>query len=276
MKWPLRSRLFTLCADDFGQSPTINEAITDLVRVRRVGAVSVMSQGPAWPEGARSLKEYQHVTDVGLHLNLTHNFRKCPSIRPLSWWLIAAPRGWINRDKIRAAFQSQIDLFVQHFGRLPDYLDGHQHVHAFPVIRDALTDVIASNWQGQPLPWVRAPDCLVDTGRVPLKAWVLKRATQGFADHLQQAGLRYTKRFGGLYALTALADFPKLMHRWLHELPSGTLLMVHPGKQAPLTAPEDPIGGARVAEYDYLYNRGLSDDALSADASFVRFGDLPA
>jgi predicted glycoside hydrolase/deacetylase ChbG (UPF0249 family) len=274
MKFPLRSRLFTLCADDFGQSVPINEAIIDLVRVHRLGAISVMSQGPAWPQGARALKEYQHVADIGLHLNLTHHFAKSPSIRPLLWWLLAAPRGWVNREAIRAAFQSQIDAFEQHFGRLPDYLDGHQHVHAFPVIRDALTDVIAANWQGQPQPWVRAPDCLVDAGRVPLKAWILKNATCGFADHLQQAGLRYTKRFGGLYALTPMANFPELMRRWLHELPSGTLLMVHPGK--PTMIPGDSIATARAVEYDYLHNRGLSDDALSADASFVRFADLPA
>ena len=274
MKYPLRSRLFTLCADDFGQTRPVNEAILELVRCYRVGAVSVMSQGPAWPEGARALKDCQHMADIGLHLNLTHRFEGAKSIRPLLWWLFAAPRGYIRRDAVRAAFQSQIDEFVKYFGRLPDYLDGHQHVHAFPVIREVLTGLIADNWKDQPKPWVRAPDCLVDSGRVPLKAWILRRATRGFAEHAAAAGLRYTERFGGLYALISGAGFPKLMRRWLNELPSGTLLMVHPGKES--YDQSDPIAAARLDEYNYLNSIEFANDAIAADASFVKFSKLPA
>lgn len=274
MKIPLRSRLFTLCADDFGQSRPINDAILELVRCYRLGAVSVMSQGPAWEEGARALKECQQMADVGLHLNLTHRFKGSPCVRPLLWWLCAAPLGLIRREPVRAAFQAQIDEFVKHFGRLPDYLDGHQHVHAFPIIREVLTELIADNWQGQPLPWVRAPDCLLDAGRVPLKAWVLRRATRGFAEDLERIGLRHTRRFGGLYALAAQGNFAKLMRGWLNELPSGTLLMVHPGKQS--FDLSDSIRAARLEEYAYLNGREFAQDAIAADASFVRFAQLPA
>lgn len=272
MKMPLRSRRFTLCADDFGQSRAISDAIIELVRVWRIGATSVMSQGPAWPDGARALKELQHLTDVGIHLNLTHRFPGHAGSRPLPWWLFAAPRGLVNRAQIRSSFLTQIELFTQHFGRLPDYLDGHQHVHAFPVIREVLTEVIAECWRGNDKPWVRAPDCLLDSGGVPLKGWVLKRATRGFAAHAEAEGLRYTKKFGGLYALDALSGFPKLMQRWLHDLPSGTLLMCHPGRRT--FDRTDPIADARYEEYQYLMNRGLSDDCAAADVSLVRFADL--
>ncbi len=274
MTTPPGDRLFTLCADDFGQSASINEAIVELVRCQRLGAVSVMSQGPAWPDGALALKECQQAADIGLHLNLTHPFPGSLSVRPLAWWLVAAPLGWVERSAVRAAFQSQVDAFVKHFGRLPDYLDGHQHVHALPVVREVLTELVADNWRDQPQPWVRAPDCLLDSGRVPLKAWVLRRATRGFAKHLQRAGLRHTRRFGGLYALDADVDFAGLMGSWLHELPSGTLLMVHPGKES--HDPDDPIGAARVAEYNYLNGSELAQHAASAGASFVRFSQLPA
>lgn len=267
-------RLFTLCADDFGQSASINDAIVELIRCQRLGAVSVMSQGPAWPDGARALDECQQAADIGLHLNLTHPFPDSLPVRPLAWWLVAAPLGWVRRGEVRAAFQSQIDAFVKHFGRLPDYLDGHQHVHALAVIREVLTEVIAENWRGQPQPWVRAPDCLLDSGRVPLKAWVLRSATRGFAKHLQRSGLRHTRRFGGLYALDAEADFAGLMGSWLHELPSGTLLMVHPGKESHDL--DDPIGAARVVEYNYLKSSELAQHAASAGACFVRFSQLPA
>ncbi len=274
MKMPLRSRLFTLCADDFGQSEKINAAVIELVRVQRLGATSAMSQGPAWAQGAREIRDYLKVVDVGLHLNLTHRFSSETLARPLEWWLLAAPRGWIKRQAVRDTFLRQVELFERYLGRLPDYVDGHQHVHAFPLIREILTEVIAECWRGQPQPWVRAPDCLLDSGGVPFKAWVLKRATRGFAAHISAAGLNYTRQFAGLYALTSAAPFEKLMHRWLHQLPSGTLLMVHPGHQA--FDHSDPIAAARFNEYQYLTTRALSDDCQSADASLVRFGELAA
>ena len=274
MKMPLRSRLFTLCADDFGQSEKINAAVIELIRVRRLGATSAMSQGPAWPLGARELRPYLDVVDVGLHLNLTHRFTSETMVRPLAWWLLAAPRGWIHRQAVRDTFLRQVELFDRYLGRLPDYLDGHQHVHALPVVRDILTEVIDACWRGQPRPWVRAPDCLLDAGGVPFKAWVLRRATHGFAEHVAAAGLRYTRQFGGVYALSSGAPFPKLMRRWLHQLPSGTLIMVHPGHEA--FDKTDPIADARFMEYQYLNTRALSDDCLSADASLVRFSELPA
>lgn len=274
MKMPLRSRRFTLCADDFGQSRPINTAIIELIRVWRVGATSAMSQGPAWPEGARALRDYQQLTDVGLHLNLTHRFEGLPNIRPLLWWLFAVSRSKVERAQVRDAFRSQIDLFVKHFGRLPDYLDGHQHVHAFPILREVLTELVDEYWKDRPRPWVRAPDRLLDSGGAPLKSWVLKRAARGFTAHLEREGLRYTKKFGGLYALDPAADYPKLMRRWLHQLPSGTLLMCHPShKTFDLS---DPIREARYEEYQYLNYRGLTDDCLAADVSLVKFADLEA
>lgn len=274
MKMPLRSRRFTLCAEDFGQSRPINAAIIELIRVWRIGATSAMSQGPAWPEGARALRDYQQLTDVGLHLNLTHRFDGQKGTRPLAWWLLAAPRGWIKREQVRDSFLSQIDLFFTHFGRLPDYLDGHQHVHAFPVIREVTTELISECWRGRPRPWVRTPDCLLDSGDIALKGWVLKRAARGFADHVARDGLRHTKKFAGLYSLDPASDYPKLMRRWLHQLPSGTMLMCHPGHQT--YDLNDPIREARYAEYQYLNYRGLSDDCAAADVSLVKFADLEA
>lgn len=274
MKMPLRSRRFTLCADDFGQSKPINAAIIELIRVWRVGATSVMSQGPAWPEGACALRDYQQLTDVGLHLNLTHRFEGLEGTRPLIWWLYAASRGKLQRAQLRAAFLSQIDLFVRHFGRLPDYLDGHQHVHSFAGIREVLTELIDECWKDRPKPWVRAPDCLLDSGDMAIKGWVLKRAARGFAAHLSAHGLRYTKKFAGLYGLDPAANYPKLMGRWLHQLPSGTLLMCHPGHKTYDLS--DPIREARYEEYQYLNYRGLTDDCSSADVSLVKFADLDA
>src|SRR5206468_3833869 len=44
--------------------------------------------------------------------------------------------------EIAAEIARQVDAFAQHFDRLPDHVDGHQHVHALPGIRDALLQML--------------------------------------------------------------------------------------------------------------------------------------
>lgn len=262
------TRSLTLCADDFGQSGDINQGILALLKLNRLAAVSVMSQGPAWAEGAPALKEHQHTTDIGLHLNLTHRFDSHTYVRSLSAWLVSASLAWIDRQAVRESFRRQIDLFVKHSGRLPDYLDGHQHVHAFAVIREILVEVIAEYWQTQAKPWVRAPDRLLDNGKVPFKAWVLRTATRGFAAYLTNAGLRYPAGFAGLYALTPSANFPAQMAGWLQQLPTGTLIMVHPGVQS--RDARDPIRDARYAELQHLQSTQFAERVQSAGVQLVR------
>ena len=165
-------------------------------------------------------------------------------------------------------FRRQLDLFVKQFGYLPDYLDGHQHVHAFPSVRAVLAEVIIEYWQGAPRPWVRAPDQLLDDGQMPFKAWVLTSATRGFADSLKGAGLRHNVGFAGLYALTPQSNFPVLMQGWLRHLPSHTLIMVHPGEAS--DDADDPISAIRSVELAYLSSTDFAKQLLTHEIRLSR------
>ena len=263
---------FALCADDFGLSSAVNDGILDLIRSSRVRCTSVLSQGPAWPGGAGALRELRGTTEVGLHLNLTRRFDGARTIRPLSWWLFAAPLELVDTKPLRAAFISQIEPFTRHFGRLPDFVDGHHHVHALPILRDVLTEVIAECWRGMRRPWVRAPDCLLDQGGSPLKSWIVRQATDGFADHVENAGLRCTRHLGGIYSPGPGTSFAQRMRGWLHQLPGETLIVVHPGRER--RDPLAPSAARRFEQYQYLSDHRLSDDCASANASLVRFCDI--
>jgi predicted glycoside hydrolase/deacetylase ChbG (UPF0249 family) len=262
------TRQLTLCADDFGQSDAINQGILKLLELQRLGAVSVMSQGAAWTVGAAALQDHTRTADIGLHLNLTHRFDEANYAQSLPAWLLRAPIGWIDSAAVRDSFRRQIDLFVKHLGYLPDYLDGHQHVHAFAGIRNVLLEVIAEYWQGTITPWVRAPDQLLDDGRVPLKAWVLRTATRGFTATLKSAGLPYNAGFAGVYALTPDANFAQLMQTWLLRLPANTLIMVHPAEHSNDT--QDPIREARVIELTYLRGPVFMQQLQSAEVTLSR------
>jgi predicted glycoside hydrolase/deacetylase ChbG (UPF0249 family) len=227
-----------------------------------------MAQGPAWPSGAPALQEYRQTADIGLHLNLTHRFAVDDYVRPLAAWLLTAPLGWVDSNAVRDAFRRQLDLFVKQFGCLPDYLDGHQHVHAFPSVRAVLAEVIIEYWQGAQRPWVRAPDQLIDDGYMPFKAWVLRSATRGFSNALATAGLQHNAGFAGLYALTPQSNFPALMQRWLKDLPSQTLIMVHPGEAS--DDADDPISATRSVELAYLSSSDFAQQLLINEVRLSR------
>ncbi len=228
-------RRLTLCADDFGQSAAINAGILSLLDAGRLQATSVLSDGPAWPQGAQQLKDLLSSSpraDVGLHLNLTHPFAAANEARPLSFWLLASHLRLVSRSQVRDSFLRQLDTFERHFGRLPDYLDGHQHVHAFPVVRDAVMDVIDHGWPASAgktaaRPWLRVPEWLVGSD-ASLKATVLRASTRGFGALATSRGLRTPPAFGGLYSLRTDDGFAARMQRWLQASLDGTLIMCHP------------------------------------------------
>ena len=265
-------RKFALCADDFGQSQAISEGILELMSSRRLSATSVLSEGPYWKRGSRRLSELQRNADIGLHLNLTHAFEGVSGTHPLIYWLMFSRAGLVSQPKIKQTFLRQIDKFADAMGRLPDYLDGHQHVHAFPSIRDVLMEVIAERWTTDKRPWVRSPECLVDNGGEPLKAMVLRSAARGFHELAASQGLRTSKKFGGLYSLLPDARFAKRMKAWMHLLPSGTLMMCHPGR--PTIDLSDPIAEARAQEFAYLGSPRFADDCHETGVRLVRFDQL--
>ncbi|NWK76885.1 ChbG/HpnK family deacetylase [Aquitalea sp. LB_tupeE] len=263
-------RRLTLCADDYAQSPAISQGILALLQTGRLSATSVMTQSPHWPHLAAPLRELAQQADIGLHFNLTHDFANGPQlIKPLSHWLLLSQLRCLSRTALRDSLLQQIDLFSQHFGRLPDFIDGHQHVHAFPVIRDALFDAIAQCWTGKDKPYVRAPDRLGHPGDSRLKAMVLQQVCRGFAASAEQKGLRCNQWFAGLYALQPEAGFAGLMQQWLNSSPDGALMMCHPG--LPADDASDPIAAARAVEYQHLDSQAFAADCLQAGVELGGF-----
>ncbi len=278
-------RRLSLCADDFGQSAAINAGILSLIASGRLQATSVLSQGPDWAEGAARLQALlspsEPQAEVGLHLNLTYPFAGANDTKPLSSWLLASSLRLVSTSVVLDSFLRQLDAFVQHFGRLPDYLDGHQHVHAFPVVRDAVMALVERGWQGQPAspdqrPWLRVPERLIGND-APFKAAVLRVSTRGFGALAESQGLRTTPAFGGLYSLRADDGFEGRMKRWLREAPDGTLIMCHPGLTDRIaTDPSDPIAPARAVEYAYLASDAFAEDCARSGVQLVRQATLLA
>lgn len=155
------SRLI-LCSDDFAYSPAISAAIVSLAQAGKINAISCMAVMPGWAADARLLAEVPAHVEIGLHLVLTGEVPRTPmprfapdgrmpDIDPLTR---AAGRWRVPLDEIAIEISAQFTAFVAALRRPPDFVDGHQHAHALPGIRDL---VLAETAARAPGAWVR--DC---------------------------------------------------------------------------------------------------------------------
>ena len=98
---------------------------------------------------------------VGLHLTLSAPFQPLTQgFTPLvdeafPTYRMMLVRAWLrqlDRKALEAEVAAQIRMFGHEFGRAPDFIDGHQHVHIFPQVRDALFAVARKM---APIAWIR-------------------------------------------------------------------------------------------------------------------------
>lgn len=250
-----------LCADDYGISPAVSAAIRDLVVRHRINAASVMVLTPSFSENeATALREAATSrAAIGLHLTLTAPFhpltdfapRRNGAFLPLNGM---AGRGLVHRldsSRLEAEIASQFTAFRNAFDRNPDYVDGHQHIHVFPQISDALLRVIK---QEAPRAWLRqcgrtasAPKSLADP-----KGYILDALSARLRRLAAQHGVRTNPAFAGTYSFRPDADFSKLFDDFLDGLPDGGLLMCHPGKVDQELRELDPLTDLREREYAFF------------------------
>jgi predicted glycoside hydrolase/deacetylase ChbG (UPF0249 family) len=255
-----KPRHFWLCADDYGIAPGVNAAIRDLIARGRLNATSVMVVAPSFTPGeVRALGEAGKAA-IGLHLTLTGPFKPLTAdfkplaqgtFHPLQAMLRLALMRRLDRVSLRREVEAQIGAFVEAFGRPPDFIDGHQHVHLFPQVRDAVLDVARRLAPGA---WVR--QCVSAT---PLRARLsdpkgllvdaLSRAVRRRAVKL---GIAVNPAFAGTYTYRPDADFAGLFPAFLAGLPDEGLVMCHPGHVDAELTRLDPLTTVREREYAYL------------------------
>ncbi|WP_081616742.1 ChbG/HpnK family deacetylase [Thiobacillus thioparus] len=250
-------RVISVCVDDFGQHEGINRAALELADRRRVSAVSCLVDGPAWPTGARALRERTNGVEMGLHLNFTEDFGQ-GGCHALAGLIARAYGRQLDRVRIRMAVGRQFDRFEQAMGRLPDFVDGHQHVHQLPVIRDQLIAVMDQRY-GSARPWLRstlpAEGCPPSTA---FKAWLIGRlGAKSLHALARRRGYPQNSHLVGVYGFgLSETDYLLRMKAWLACAGDGDVLMCHPSLPWP---GQDPLQDARNREY-----RALSGESFSA------------
>lgn len=286
-----------MCVDDFGLHDGVNQAVFDLLAMRRISAVSCLVDGPSWASGAARLREAigepdQAVADVGLHLNFTETLdvqaqSACPSL-PLGALIKSCYLRRLDVARLVAEIERQWARFEAVWGRAPDFIDGHQHAHQLPQIRDALLQVLRRQYpagQAGPRLWVR--QC-----RSP--GWQAVRAGVSVSDTVKAAiiatlgaavigrgaaalGLRRSERLLGVYPFDA--DAAAYLLRWQAWLKlvraRGDLLMCHPSVAMRAAPPwPDVIAASRQMEHAVLTGDAFARQLTDARVRIVRLSSL--
>ncbi|MGB8632458.1 MAG: ChbG/HpnK family deacetylase [Xanthobacteraceae bacterium] len=250
-----------LCADDYGISPAVSAAIRELIARGRINATSVMVVAPGFsPSEAGTLDEAAKTrAAIGLHLTLTAPFRPLTGFAPLrdgAFPPLAAMAGRalvcnLKTAALEAEISRQFAAFYTAFGRSPDYVDGHQHIHVFPQIRDALLRVIK---QAAPEAWLRqcGRSALARKSVGDPKGYILDVLSARLRQRAAEAHVRTNFAFAGTYSFRPQADYAALFPDFLDGLPDGGLVMCHPGHVDPQLRQLDPLTDLREREYAFF------------------------
>lgn len=164
----------------------------------------------------------------------------------------------IKLSLIAEEFLAQLEQFTKTMQQLPDFIDGHQHIHQFPVIRKVILDLYAqklknsgaairSTWPSITLPQFRfkANVLCITGGKALLK-------------QLIQRGIPHNRYFSGIYDFAPDTNYRELFRQWMSLSQENTLIMCHPGESS---NNGDPIAHARIKELDYLSSDNFLEDS---------------
>lgn len=218
-------------ADDLGISPGVSRGIARAVEDGPVRAVSLCVTGADAEGGASLARRWEGDIDLGLHLSFTLGRALSGPIEgltdplgrflPLRTVLARCALGVPVEAQVRREVIAQLER-ADALGVHLDHLDGHHHVHVFPVIRDAVLGA-ARHLR------LRVPDDRVARGA---RARLLGALARGFRSRAAARGVTLDALpFVGL-ALHDRADFEARLEGLLAAPPAPAFeLMVHPREE---------------------------------------------
>lgn len=246
------SKRIIVCADDYGFDAEVSGGILDCVDAGLVSAVSCMSLSPHWPAHAKSIASRRTRADFGLHLDV-NEFADYARRRSLSGWILAAYARQIGARQARQWVDAQLDSFEACSGLPPSFVDGHQHVHQLPVLRDAVLEALSKRYGTA----CALRDCRPRHWRGGKAQFIGLLGARRLSSAAARHGLLLNHDFAGVYDFSTLLPYGERVAGWLTSLDDLGLLMTHPARAAGASDARDPIRRAREQEHAWW----LSDAA---------------
>jgi predicted glycoside hydrolase/deacetylase ChbG (UPF0249 family) len=253
-------RPIIVCADDAGWQEDNDEVIWAHAQAHQISAASLLIDGPTAAQWGSFAADA--TCALGLHFNLTWSANR--GSRALARLIASAFTRTLDNGWVRAEIKRQISRFETLIGHPPDYIDGHQHVHVLPGVRDALLDHLNARYPENEKPLIRTPHTTRWRGS---KSAVLNMlGASRMASTLKEMSWPTNPDFAGVYDFSTAVPYRERMLGWLEHLPPGGVIMCHPG-----SATVGEHGPARKMESDYLGSDQWARDLAAQNATLLPF-----
>ena len=259
-------RHVVLCADDYGLSAGVSRGIRDLLGEGRLTATSCMVVHPEFEMQGPLLGPFLGRADIGLHFTLTAD-RSATSL------MREAYLGRLDRAAIARELERQLETFTRVMGRAPDYIDGHQHVHLLPGVREHVVD--AAQRVGAYVRSTREPINLAMIARPSaVEAAFLSWTAKPLQTLLEKNHIATNRGFRGVRTFRETAPYRALFRKMIEGARDGCLVMCHPGFADATLAGRDPITQQREDELRYFASDDFPRDLAEAGLVLSRLGDV--
>ncbi|EKE25328.1 MAG: YdjC-like protein [uncultured bacterium] len=214
-----RKRLI-ISADDFGVSSRANRNILFLISLGKIDRVEVMSNGIISPNEVDELS--RSGVKIDIHLDILHEFennrkKDIGAIIRMTGFLGKLFTGEILPSRVKQQWEDQIETFRQVFGRYPDGISSHEHVHFFPPFFKLAIELQAK----YDIPYIRFGDSIEITHHNFI----------AYTLHLLKIlNLRACRKFSCVSSSSLVSlDWIKNLDIFLDKLPEGTIeIACHP------------------------------------------------
>jgi predicted glycoside hydrolase/deacetylase ChbG (UPF0249 family) len=184
---------------------------------------------------------------------------------PLPKLIASAYARTLDPAAMRTELHRQCRRFERLFQRRPDFVDGHQHVHQLPVVREALLNVLTARY-GWQRPWLRSTS--TGAGNLTPKAHLIAALGQrALARLAREKGFAQNRHLLGVHGFTTDPMlYQQRLERWLKNSVEGDLLMCHPSTWS--ASPGDLLV-ERMAEHDVLTGLWFERRLKAANVALV-------
>jgi chitin disaccharide deacetylase len=275
-------RTLIVIADDFGIGPEVSRSIAQLMRLGTVTGTVLLVNSPYAEADVKRWAASGRVGEVGWHPNLNLDRPVAPAgqvpslltaggaLAPLSAMLPRLAMGRIKYREVVRELDAQLRRFHDLVGGPPPVINGHKHIHAFPLVSRALTEVL-QNWRLRPyVRRVAEPNsCLRNITGARVKRLFLSTLGRAAAKRQDRAGFAGNEWLAGITD-PRWVDDPDFFARWIASVPGNIVeLAVHPGHRdetligRDCTATDGQIE-RRVAEHRLLSHPGFTESCSKA------------
>tara|TARA_Y100000588_G_scaffold306271_1_gene329875 strand:- start:354 stop:863 length:510 start_codon:yes stop_codon:yes gene_type:complete len=159
-------------------------------------------------------------------------------------------------------------------GQPPDFVDGHHHVHQFPVVRDKLLELMRERYTSR-RPYLRVSGDrvfrIVRRGVGVARALAIASLGFGTSKLATRHGIRTNHGFCGVYDFDDPRPYGDLVRQFFRTLGPRSIFMCHPGEYDAELEAVDQLVHQREVELAYLASDEFAELLVKRNLVISRF-----